>query len=29
MAVTPNTATEQGNKLAIRQVTRGGANAYV
>jgi hypothetical protein len=25
---TPNTATEQGNKIALRGVTRGGANSY-
>jgi hypothetical protein len=28
MATTPNTATEIGNKQALRGVTRGGANAY-
>ena len=28
MATTPNTATETGNKQALRGVTRGGANAY-
>ena len=28
MAITPNTAIEQANKLALRGVTRGGPNAY-
>jgi len=28
MAITPNAATEQANKLAVRSVTRGGANSY-
>jgi len=28
MAVTPNTATEQGNKAALRGVTRGGSNPW-
>jgi hypothetical protein len=28
MAITPNTATEAANKLAVRSVTRGGANTW-